>query len=74
MFVPAADVLIPVSLFACGGCECIPGVRAVTGRNPGQDALAFPLSAYFLVPPLMYHFVLVSCLLLLIVDVLRSRA
>jgi hypothetical protein len=33
-----------------------------------------PLSAYFLVPPLMYHFVLVSCLLLLIVDVLRSRA
>ena len=36
-------------------------------------ALAIPLGAYFLAPGPMYHFVLISCSLLLIVHVLHSR-
>ena len=73
--VPPLDVLIPIILLGAAlGVEAYrSGSRRPVISGAVALALAILMLAYFLVSRPVYHFILISSLILLIVHILRSR-
>jgi hypothetical protein len=71
---PLPILLIPVLLLSAAAAVHLwrSGSRWPAIAGGAAASLAIPLATYFLARP-MYHFVLVSYLLLLMVNILRSR-
>ena len=73
--VPPLDVLIPIALLAAavGVHLWRSGSRRSAILVAVAIAFAVPLAAYFLAPRPIYHFTLIGCMILLMVNILRSH-